>query len=305
MPSPFDPSARYVPRGLRKAAAEALSQGWRARPTHNGWFLKSPKGSQEFYIPNSAKDPDALAKILRSRINRAYLTERSAFEADLNEVPGMVDRLMEGVDGAVESGAAFTPGPSPTSACTVCEVEFTSWEAFAAHQGACEAAALAALGADQQAEVVPAGEAAAEPSEGLVVEVPEVAIETIKTSDSGIMGTKEEAPLETENAPKRGGYTWTHVQAETLHRALYEAIIKKGRRKGETDSKWSKRLAEHIESEGLLNNVFVQSDDSDTNVLNQIRELLGDNEEVEALKKRVQTLSNTLTTLSELAKGEL
>jgi hypothetical protein len=164
---------------------------------------------------------------------------------------------------------------------------------------------LAALGGEQIVEAPEEGADAVEPSEGLVVEVPEEASETNETSEPGTIGTKEEAPLETENASKRGGYTWTHVQAETLHRALYEAIIKKGRRKGETDSKWSKRLAEHIESEGLLNNVFVQSDDSDTSILNQIRELLGDNEEVEALKKRVQTLSNTLTTLSELAKGEL
>lgn len=305
MPSSFDPSARYVPRGLRKAASEALSQGWKAKPTHNGWFLKSPKGSQEFYIPNSAKDPDALAKILRSRINRAYLTEKSAFEADLNAVPGMVDRLMDGVNGAVESGASFHPGPDPTSTCIVCDVEFTSWDAFAAHQGACEAAALAALGAEQEGKASPEVEPAVEPSEGLVVEVPEDASETNKTSETGTIGTKEETPLATENTHKRGGYTWTYVQAETLHRAIYEAIAKKARRKGETDSKWSKRLAEHIESEGLLNNVFIQSDDSDTSILNQIRALLGDTEEVEALKQRVQTLSNTLTTLSELAKGEL
>jgi hypothetical protein len=305
MPSSFDPSARYVPRGLRKAATEALEMGWTAKPTHNGWFLRSPKKTQEFYVPNSAKDPDALAKILRSRVTRAYLVEASAFRPNLDGAPDEVEGLMRRVDKAIEGGATLRPGVSPIPMCTVCDEEFTSWDAFASHQGACESAALAPLAAEQDAVVPEEVATAVEPSEGLVVEVPEEASETNETSEPGTIGTKEEAPLETENASKRGGYTWTHVQAETLHRALYEAIIKKGRRKGETDSKWSKRLAEHIESEGLLNNVFVQSDDSDTSILNQIRELLGDNEEVEALKKRVQTLSDTLTTLSELAKGGL
>lgn len=298
MGASFEPSASYVPAGLRKAAKEALNMGWTARKSgREGWFLRSPKGKQKFYLPVSCKDADALARELRSRINKAYLAESGGVGPKYGDVPGAVDQLTRMQDKVMEqTGASIRQGPDPTLACPDCDGEWLEVDGFMAHQEACQANVRARL-------------AAAHASQGVT--------EQAESAHSGTISTKEEAPLATQSstptpkpgpkpgpAPQRNpetgrkqGYQWTQVngRGNPLHEIIYEAVRMTRRFKDETDSKYSKRLADYIEGEGLLAKLpDADPDVQAAYVLGQIRDLLGggepqglSEEEVEQFKKDI------------------
>jgi hypothetical protein len=333
----FDPSDSWIPAGLRKPVKEALESGWTPGPDRlkrGGWFIYSPKRSEKFYIPITCKDPDTVAKKLRALISKAYLSEKNAFEPDLARVPGAIDHLVRLSDEAVLDGAVIIPGPTPIIRCPDCDDEFTGWEAFAVHQGPCQENVAAALEAKQEKQVPEEGGDAAVPSEG----VTESVADSTEPVHSGRIGTKEETPLATEkNAaspqpthnPETGrkrGYTWTRVNGkeDPLHEVLYEAVRYTRRFKNETDSKYTLRLAQYIETEGLLDRlVFADPDMQATALLEQIRELLGEgvtpgpseeeieqfkkdiekkDEEIAALTKKVDEMSEFFSTMSEMGK---
>lgn len=386
MSGSFDPSASYVPAGLRKAAKEATNLGWTAKKSgREGWFLRSPKGSEKFYIPATCKDPDTLSRKLRSKMNNAYVNERSAFKPDLP--PEAAEAMLALAESAMAKGAVIVPGPDPHITCPMCDDEYDGWEAFANHQEACAKAAAEAKQAKERARVVdlraagktyseiaemvslprhevasivaallgdlPAkqpkavpkeGDGAARPSEG----VPQDATDSTESVHSGTISTKEETPLATTSTtptPKPGpkqatkvtanpetgrrqGYKWTQVKGREnpLHEILYEAVRMNRRFTGETDSKWTKRLADYIEGEGLLGKLpDADPDVQAAYVLGQIKELLGVGEpqeseedaetikkleasvaekdaEIVTLNKKVGDLRGVLSTLSDLAK---
>lgn len=388
MSGSFDPSASYVPAGLRKAAKEATNLGWTAKKSgREGWFLRSPKGSEKFYVPITCKDADALARKLRSKINNAYVNERSAFKPDLP--PEAAHAMLALAESAMAKGAVIVPGPDPHITCPVCDEEYDGWEAFANHQDACAKAAAEAKRAKEKARVVdlraagktyseiaevvdlprhevaaivaalngdlPAkqpkavpeeGGGAARPSEG----VSQDATDSTEPVHSGTISTKEETPLATTSStptPKPGpkqapkaqatpaqetgrktGYKWTQVKGREnpLHEIIYEAVRMNRRFTGETDSKWTKRLADYIEGEGLLGKLpEADPDVQAAYVLGQIKELLGVGEpqaseedaetikkleasvaekdtEIATLNKKVGDLRGVLSTLSDLAK---
>lgn len=295
MSSVFDPSASWIPKQLKKPVKEALDAGWTPadkRLGGGGWFIYSPKRTEKFCVPITCKDPDDLAKVLRSLISKAYLNEPSAFR----KTPPQAEAgyIQELADMAIMKGATIIPGETPFIRCPVCDEEYEGWEAFANHQEACDRVAHAA----KQEQQVPEEQGEADrPSEDASQSVPD----STKPAQSGTIGTKEETPLASEDTttptptPKKrkGGYTWTHVE-EPLHKLLYEAIRYTRRWKGETDSKWAKRLAQYIDEEGLLNTLVfeVDVDARSAHVLDQIRELLGEEpgngaseEEIEQFKK--------------------
>lgn len=245
MSGSFDPSASYVPAGLRKAAKEATNLGWTAKKSgREGWFLRSPKGSERFYIPITCKDADALSRKLRSKINNAYVNERSAFKPDLP--PEAAATMLALAESAMAKGAVIVPGPDPHITCPVCDEEYEGWEAFANHQEACSKAAAEAKQAKERARVVdlraagktyseiaemvslprhevaaivaslngdlPARQAKAVPEEGGSADrpsegVPQSATDSTESGHSGTISTKEETPLATESntpTPKPG-----------------------------------------------------------------------------------------------------
>lgn len=245
MSGSFDPSASYVPAGLRKAAKEATNLGWTAKKSgREGWFLRSPKGSERFYIPITCKDADALSRKLRSKINNAYVNERSAFKPDLP--PEAAATMLALAESAMAKGAVIVPGPDPHITCPVCDEEYEGWEAFANHQEACSKAAAEAKQAKERARVVdlraagktyseiaemvslprhevaaivaslngdlPAKQAKAVPEEGGSADrpsegVPQSATDSTESGHSGTISTKEETPLATESntpTPKPG-----------------------------------------------------------------------------------------------------
>lgn len=312
MSGSFDPQASYVPAGLRKATKEALSQGWTAKKSGSGgWFIRSPKGTQKFYIPITAKDPDALATKLRSLINKAYLAERTSFEqrAGGGTAPkDVVDRFSKAGDVVIErTGAAIQTGPSPTLTCPDCDGEWLEIEGFMAHQPACQERVRARL-ADEQARAVPEeGDDAVEPSTERTEDVPE-------QTQSGTIAHEEETLADTEEvqASKRTRRSWTLTTNDPLHRALYVAIRTNPRRTSETDSKWARRLADYFVEESLLDEVLPEFEPTDevsaARVLAQIRALVGA-DEAEALKVRIEELESkneglrtTLRTFSDLAR---
>lgn len=145
MSKEFDPSANWIPAQLKKPVREALDAGWKPgkdRIKAGGWFLYSPKGSEKFYIPNTCKDPDTVAKKLRALISKAYLSEPNAFEPTMP--PEAAALLQDWSESAIMSGAVIIPGPIPHIRCPVCDLEYEGWEAFANHQGECGEAAIAA-----------------------------------------------------------------------------------------------------------------------------------------------------------------
>lgn len=371
MSGSFDPSASYVPAGLRKAAKEAINLGWTAKKSgREGWFLRSPKGSEKFYVPITCKDPDALSRELRKRINNAYVNERSAFKPDLP--PEAAQAMLALADSAIAKGAVIVPGPDPHITCPVCDEEYEGWEAFANHQDACAKAAAEAKHAKERARVValraagktyseiaeavslprhevaaivaalngdlPAkqpkavpeeGGSAVRPSEG----VPQDAPGSTELGHSGTISTKEETPLATESttpAPKPGpkqapktqgtpaaqptrktGYKWTQVKGREnpLHEIIYEAVRMNRRFTGETDSKWTKRLADYIEGEGLLGKLpEADPDVQAAYVLGQIKELLGvgepqeSEEDAETIKKLEASVAEKDAEIATLTK---
>lgn len=310
----FDPSASWIPAQLKKPVKEAIEAGWtpgKDRIKAGGWFIYSPKKSEKFYIPITCRDPDNVAKKLRALISKAYLTETNAFEPDMARAPGATEYLVELSTNAVLDGAIILPGPVPSIQCPDCDLEFTGWDAFAAHQGPCQEAVRARLAAEQAAGVPEEGDGADVPAEGVSQSAPD----STEPVQSGTIGTKEETPLATEDTAtppakkkvKKGGYTWTHVE-EPLHAMLYEAVRYTRRWKNETDSKWTKRLAQYIEEEGLLNTLVfeVDADAKASHVLDQIRELLGEEitegpseEEIEQFKKDLAEKDATIAELGE------
>jgi len=308
MSGSFDPQASYVPAGLRKATREALNQGWTARKSGSGgWFLRSPKGSQKFYIPITAKDPDALATKLRSLINKAYLSEDSAFEPGISQMPGQVDRMHRIQDKVLAAGPAIAQGPSPYLTCPDCDGEWLDMEGFMAHQPACQERVRARLADEQAREVPEEGDDVVEPAEGRTEDVPE-------QTQSGTIAHEEETLTDTEEvrASKRKRGTWTLTTNDPLHRALYVSLVEAPRRANETNSKWARRLADCIIEKDLLAEVLPEFEPTDevsaSRLLAQIRTMLGA-DETEALKARVdelttanESLRTTLRTFSELAR---
>lgn len=307
--SVFDPSASWIPAQLKKPVKEALRQGWKPgkdRIKGGGWFIYSPKRTEKFYIPITCKDPDEVAKKLRSLVNKAYTHEASAFEP--TPPPGSAEYLSHLADQAIMKGAMIIPGPVPRIRCPLCDVEYVDWEAFANHQEECTAAHPPAV---QQAEVPEEGAGAESPSEDVVQDV----TESVEPEHPGTISTKEETQLDAENTTptpeptrkKKGGYTWTHVQ-EPLHQVLYEAVKYNRRWKDETDSKWTKRLAQYIAEEGLLDRIAVAGDPDmqATVLLDQIRELLGEGviqgpseAEVEQFKKDIAEKDTQIADLTK------
>lgn len=340
----FDPSASWIPAQLKKPVREALDAGWtpgKDRIKAGGWFIYSPKKTEKFYIPITCKDPDNVAKKLRSLINKAYLAEDSAFEPGISAVPGAVDRIHRIQDKVLDGGPGIKQGPSPYLICPDCDGEWLDTYGFAAHQEACQERMRARLAAEQAVLVPEEGDTADSPSEDVLQDV------TVSTEPvhSGIIGTKEETPLAEESNtgtperkattpshdPKTGrkrGYTWTRVNGkeDPLHEVLYEAVRYTRRFKNETDSKYTLRLSQYIETEGLLDRLaFADPDMQATATLEKIRELLGGGEaqgteedaltikqledsvaekttEIETLKAKVTNLRGVLDTLSSLAK---
>lgn len=308
MSGSLDPQASYVPAGLRKAVKEALDLGWTAKKSGSGgWFIRSPKGTQKFYIPITAKDPDALARKLRSLINKAYIAESGGVTPDFSAA-GAADDLIK-IQGIVtdRTGAVIRQGPDPTLSCPDCDGEWLEIEGFLAHQKACQERLRERLAAEQQAAVP--------------VEVPvEDAPSTVRTEDapeqphSGTIAHQEETLTDMDKVPaiKRTRGSWTLTTNDPLHRALYVAIRSNPRRTNETDSKWARRLADYFVEESLLDEVLPEFEPTDevsaARTLAQIRSLVGA-DEAEALKVQVQELKDknvalrtTLTTLSELAQ---
>lgn len=365
MSGSFDPSASYVPAGLRKAAKEATNLGWTAKKSgREGWFLRSPKGSERFYIPITCKDADALARKLRSKINNAYVNERSAFKPDLP--PEAAATMLALAESAMAKGAVIVPGPDPHITCPVCDEEYEGWEAFANHQEACSKAAAEAKQAKERARVVdlraagktyseiaemvslprhevaaivaslngdlPAKQAKAVPEEGGSADrpsegVPQSATDSTESGHSGTISTKEETPLATQSTtptPKPGpkatanpetgrkqGYKWTQVKGREnpLHEIIYEAVRMNRRFTSETDSKWTKRLADYIEGEGLLGKLpQADPDVQAAYVLGQIKELLGvgepqaSEEDAETIKKLEATVAEKDAEIATLTK---
>lgn len=309
MSGSLDPQAAYVPAGLRKAVKEALDLGWTAKKSGSGgWFIRSPKGSQKFYIPITAKDPDVLARKLRSLINKAYITESGGLGPDFNQVPGFVQKVSFAGDKVMENtGAVIKPGPDPTLSCPDCDGEWLEIEGFVAHQEACQERVRARLAAAQQEEVPEEVPVVEEPSTGRTEDVPE-------QTQSGTIAHQEETLTDMDKVPatKRTRGSWTLTTNDPLHRALYVAIRSNPRRTNETDSKWARRLADYFIEESLLDEVLPDFEPVDevsaARTLAQIRALVGA-DEAEALKVQVQELTQknvalrtTLTTLSELAQ---
>lgn len=154
----FDPSASWVPAQLRKPVKEALEAGWtpgKDRIKAGGWFIYSPKKTEKFYVPITCKDPDNVAKKLRSLISSAYIRETNAFEPNMARAPHVTEYLSGLAENAVLEGAIIRPGPTPTIECPDCDLEFTGWDAFAGHQKACQERVRARLAAkDERARVV-------------------------------------------------------------------------------------------------------------------------------------------------------
>jgi hypothetical protein len=337
----FDPSASWIPAQLKKPVKEAIEAGWipgKDRIKAGGWFLYSPKRTEKFYIPVTCRDPDQVAKKLRSLVSKAFLSERTAFSPNYPD-PDEIDELVRGVGVLSDAGATVIPGPTPIIRCRECDVEFPGWEQYASHQETCAAAPPA----DVQQEGVPEeGGEADTPSEGVTQDA------TVSTEPvhSGIIGTKEETPVASQNdtvapkpadpaQPKRNpgtgrkqGYKWTQVNGRDnpLHEILYEAVRMTRRFKEETDSKYTRRLAEYIEDEGLLGKL----PDADPDVqaaflLGKIRELLGEgvvegpsdediekfkadiaskDEEIAALTKKNSEYADFFSAMSEMAPKE-
>jgi len=312
MSGSFDPQASYVPGGLRKAAKEAISQGWTAKKSGSGgWVIRSPKGTQRFYIPITAKDPDALATKLRALISKAYLSEGSSFEARAgggSAPKDVVDRLSDMATSVIEkTGAGIRPGTSPTLTCPDCDGEWLEIEGLMAHQEACQERVRERLAAEQVEAVPEEGDDVVEPSEERTEDVPE-------QEQSGTIAHQEETLTDTDEvqAPKARRRSWTHTTNDPLHRALYVAIRENGRRTNETDSKWARRLADYFVEKDLLREVLPEFEPTDevnaSRVLAQIRAMLGA-DETEALKAKVdeltqanESLRTTLRTFSELAR---
>lgn len=343
----FDPNAGYVPAGLKKPVKEALAAGWtpaKKRIGTGGWYIYSPKKSDRFYVPSTCRDADELAKILRSKISKSYLSEPSAFGPDFSKVPGAVESLSSMADLAIGSGALLIPGPDPMLGCPDCDATFEGWEAFALHQDECRANRKTAVAAKQPREVPEEGGETDRPSEDVSQDV----TDSTESVHSGTISTKEETPLATESTtptPKPGpktapapkpeinpetgrkqGYKWTQVKGREnpLHEILYEAVRMNRRFRDETDSKYTKRLADYIEGEGLLGRLpDADPDVQAAYVLSQIRELLGGgevegpdeaeieqfkkdiiekDEQIEALNKKVTEMSDFFSTMSEMAK---
>ena len=330
MSGSLNPQARYVPAGLRKAVDEALRLGWTAKKSGSGgWTIRSPKGTQSFYIPITAKDPDALATKLRSKMSKAYLTEKSAFEPMLPKE--VVDLVMPAVEATLAEGVSIQPGTAPTSVCPDCDVEFLTWEAFAAHQKGCQERVAAEREAveekilslhsegnafkdiasavnlpldevegiiaaltegDEQVEVPEEGDDVVAPSTGRTEDVPE-------ETQSGTIAHEEETLADTNGGQvptrtraKRGA--WTLTTNDPLHRALYVAIRTNPRRTNETDSKWARRLADYFVEESLLEEVLPEFEPTDEvsagRLLAQIRTLVGAEEAI-PLKARIEELT--------------
>lgn len=327
MSGSLNPQASYVPAGLRKAVSEALRLGWTAKKSgQGGWRIHSPKGTQRFYIPITAKDPDALATVLRSKMSKAYLTEKSAFHPSLPE--GIVNAVMPAVEATLAEGVSIQPGTSPTSVCPDCEVEFLTWEAFAAHQKACQErvaaereaieekilslysegnafkdiASAVNLPLDEVEEIIAAltegaeqvevpeeGDDVVVPSEGRTEDVPE-------QTQSGTIAHEEETLTDTEEVrvPKQKRGSWTLTTNDPLHRALYVALREAPRRANETDSKWARRLADCFMEKDLLAEVLPEFEPTDevsaSRMLAQIRVLVGA-DEADGLKAKVEELT--------------
>lgn len=308
MSGSFDPQASYVPAGLRKAAKEALQQGWTAKKSgREGWFIRSPKGTQKFYLPITAKDADALARKLRSLINKAYLAEDSAFEPGINTMPGAVEQVHRIQERVLAAGPSIRQGPSPYLTCPDCDGEWLEIEGFMAHQEACQDNVRARLAAEQEQAVSEEGDDDVEPAEERTEEVPE-------QTQSGTIAHEEETLTDMEQTPvsKAKRRAWTQTTNDPLHRALYVAIRENKRHTHETDSKWARRLADYFVEEDLLREVLPEFEPTDevtaSRVLAQIRVMLGA-DETEALKAKVDELTTanerlrtTLTTFSDLAR---
>lgn len=340
MSGSFDPSASYVPAGLRKAAREAVSLGWTAKKSgREGWFIRSPKGTQKFYVPITCKDADALSRKLRSLVNKAYLSEGGGLLPDFGAEPGAIAHLVGLQDKVMELGVSINQGPDPTLTCRDCDGEWVEIEGFIAHQDACRERVRARLAAEQAKEVPEEQGEADRPSDGVQQDV----TDSTKPGHSGIISTKEETPLATTSstpAPKPGpkttrnpetgrkqGYKWTQVngRGNPLHEIIYTAVRMNRRLRDETDSQWTRRLADFIESEGLLGKLPDATPEGQAAyMINQIKdviwpngmpvdqdpeeieqyqqEIATKNEEIEGLKKEVGTLKEFLGTMNSLAQ---
>lgn len=312
MSGSLDPQASYVPAGLRKAVKEALDQGWTAKKSGSGgWFIRSPKGTQKFYIPITAKDPDALATVLRSKINKAYLREPTSFErrAGGGTAPQeTIDRMTAAGDVVIHmTGAGIRQGPAGVLTCPDCDGEWVEIDGFIGHQDECRERVRAALTAEQAQEVPEEGDDVVEPSEGRTEDVPE-------QTQSGTIAHEEETLTDTQEVqkPKQKRGSWTLTTNDPLHRALYIALREAPRRTNETDSKWARRLADCFIEQDLLAEVLPEFEPTDevsaSRVLAQIRTMLGADEtealkvQVDELKTANESLRTTLRTFSELAR---
>lgn len=308
MSGSLDPQASYVPAGLRKAVKEALDQGWTAKKSGSGgWFIRSPKGTQKFFIPITAKDPDALAKVLRSKINKAYLRESGGIGPDYKSIPGAVERLSRLQEVIIQNGVVIQQGPDPTLICPDCDGEWVEIDGFIGHQEQCQANVRARLAAEQEQAVPEEGDDVVEPPEERTEDVPE-------QPQSGTIAHEEETLTDTEEVrvPKQKRGSWTLTTNDPLHRALYVALREAPRRANETDSKWARRLADCFMEKDLLAEVLPEFEPTDevsaSRVLAQIRVLVGADEadglkaKVEELTEANERLRTTLTTFADLAQ---
>lgn len=302
----FDPNARYVPHGLSKACAEALSQGWTAKRSGSGWMLRSPKRTQKFHVPSSTRDANGIANRLRDLITKAWVIEDNGFRPDPPK--GFAEDLVENIQHL--EGATIRPGASPVIECNDCDREFTSWEGFAAHQKVCLANVAAHMAADQEQDGDLDPEEVSEPQIASEETEQDGHLNEESRANSTKMANKEEAVSDVETGKKRGGYKWVHPDG-VLHRAIYEAMRSNKRRKEEVDTVWAGRLVAYIERQGLLDDFTPPADSDAEQTLAAIRELVGGGE-VDELKEKLaeaeakaEKARETLRTFANLAREEL
>lgn len=172
---------RSIPKELRTTVRRAISMGWTAKKTSSGGHtMYSPKKTERFYVPITAKDPHSLARTFDTLISKAFIAEEPAL---LDASPSLTTRVVETL---AEKGGSINLGPSPTIVCALCRprVEFLDYEGFAAHR-------VAQHG--PQHDLDP-GEGASEEVDPESTEVPD---EQSESSASAMMHDMEEAMEET------------------------------------------------------------------------------------------------------------
>lgn len=293
-----------LPGALRVAVKEALDSGWTAKKGGSGgWKLRSPGGTEWMHVSPGTNIPDNEAVKLRTKVKRASMNEAP---------PDLVEAAKDPKQYQV------------TTHCSVCNTEFLAWDGFVAHQDDCHKAAAAALAAEEEASKAITPPVQDEPSEGPVLEVPELPTFDIdrpipgytnsaqtppkphrpdlpKESDSGKMGSKEEVAVNGGN--KRGSYRKRQFVQEGMARALYKAMLQRRQYKDEALSKYANALAKIIDESGFEYAVLDEAESK----LAQIFEVLDIDpavaDKVDELSAENKKLHENLDALRELING--